>query len=1062
MAKPNAAAAAASSSAVEARAQVFDALQKEMDIASYAVGKSGHKVKRVPRNQQQQRNAKRKALDDADLEAMAVEADDDMTVNYVDVNGAATGGGGDTNNGNNNGRKKRLRGSRIAFDDVILKSMPLSKTIIPITRSKTTTSNDAPNANGDLLPSSTGLEQNERDEVLEEVAALGIELPDEVDFEDGEEDEDDDDIIENEEGEDDEDENEDEEVQEEPTSQITTTMKRSTKRVRISSSSEPSSSSNANGTERRLKVCKTGLVKPAGKRVLHRLKDFTSQRLAEKHGEAIGAHIMGMSETAVQKLRDVAKSAPGAPQVYSSLGMVFESMLKDVEGEDHQDGEGGNNDNSVAAADSNDEQGGDEENTNTNVAQKQLKRLQKRLELAQKAYGSYHVASLLCKRDHVLWERSGDAAIRVSRLYTDIIDQYSGDDGAAQSALATAGAGTSSNNAKTNPNDNPKKWRSDHKLWLEHALSAYQSSDNLRPPGVDIPCKLAQVHLSLGQYIDALTILTDLRTRSSGSTAAATSSERKLGRSEMEGSYPCWLLYSDVMMKIGFECHEWNAGTSTNQNYMFKRWLRKNSKEFDWKERRLQALCLALEAAAGSKSCSRLVKWMEERAKKFHLDQDKKEKENDANVGETDSSDKSKKKVVADEVENGSKETNAKKDEQASRPTTYAEEREKLLHLNKVELANFDRLTNAMNLVAGSHIFKNRMAARAAVIEKHRSAFKELAMQKFAPGKEQEQNEQPSDDESASGALPLQASCATIYDIASLLLRQCMQLRLFDVGLLVVQSVVSYSKERALRYERRLERDKEYEMLQNQGDGLVQTGFKYDKINFGSDDSDEEDFSTYISDDEDLKQSDVFQEMKDGKLPVDIKAMQAICMLGAGGQDFVALNYVEQAILSNELDSFDNGTIVNQGTGIDDPRWKSFSHTVDAPINNPFLLASISDLVTQKRMPRPLLHRVLGIFRRYLKLDSNEGLDQALSSLKALDKAHTLKILLAALKLLVDCARMDIAKLDQPGKNEVVTFEKAVTDSIFALKIITRFHHMLWNPQYADWSLPHASKEVSA
>jgi hypothetical protein len=50
---------------------------------------------------------------------------------------------------------------------------------------------------------------------------------------------------------------------------------------------------------------------------------------------------------------------------------------------------------------------------------------------------------------------------------------------------------------------------------------------------------------------------------------------------------------------------------------MFKRLLQQNSNDFDWRERRLQALCLALEAAAGSASYDKLIKWMRKRAKKY-------------------------------------------------------------------------------------------------------------------------------------------------------------------------------------------------------------------------------------------------------------------------------------------------------------------------------------------------------------------------------------------------------------------------------------------------------------
>jgi hypothetical protein len=122
-------------------------------------------------------------------------------------------------------------------------------------------------------------EENNRHELLQDVAALGIDLgPDEVDKIDFEGGDAEDDGSEYNESEDD---------------------IRDEKRAKASVA--------------RIKVSKTGLIKP-NKRVMHRMKDFTSQRMAQMHGEAIGAHTRGMSETAVQKLREVAKLAPGAPQ----------------------------------------------------------------------------------------------------------------------------------------------------------------------------------------------------------------------------------------------------------------------------------------------------------------------------------------------------------------------------------------------------------------------------------------------------------------------------------------------------------------------------------------------------------------------------------------------------------------------------------------------------------------------------------------------------------------------------------------------------------------------------
>ena len=49
--------------------------------------------------------------------------------------------------------------------------------------------------------------------------------------------------------------------------------------------------------------------------------------MAEQHGDALGAHVRGKPGLALRKLRRVAQVAPSAPQIYSSLGMVYEDML---------------------------------------------------------------------------------------------------------------------------------------------------------------------------------------------------------------------------------------------------------------------------------------------------------------------------------------------------------------------------------------------------------------------------------------------------------------------------------------------------------------------------------------------------------------------------------------------------------------------------------------------------------------------------------------------------------------------------------------------------------------
>ena len=110
----------AAAAAAAARAQVFNTLQAEMDLADYARGTSGQKVKRVPRNQILSRSAKRKALREADRMEMAIEVDDDVDASANDDVGESEdgddGGGAATTV-----KRKRLRGSKVAFQDVLSK-----------------------------------------------------------------------------------------------------------------------------------------------------------------------------------------------------------------------------------------------------------------------------------------------------------------------------------------------------------------------------------------------------------------------------------------------------------------------------------------------------------------------------------------------------------------------------------------------------------------------------------------------------------------------------------------------------------------------------------------------------------------------------------------------------------------------------------------------------------------------------------------------------------------------------------------------------------------------------
>lgn len=65
-------------------------------------------------------------------------------------------------------------------------------------------------------------------------------------------------------------------------------------------------------------------------RTMYRLKNFSSQKLAEKHGDALGAHARGQYQQAIAKLSEVASAAPIAPQVSvldSSLSLFLSHMV---------------------------------------------------------------------------------------------------------------------------------------------------------------------------------------------------------------------------------------------------------------------------------------------------------------------------------------------------------------------------------------------------------------------------------------------------------------------------------------------------------------------------------------------------------------------------------------------------------------------------------------------------------------------------------------------------------------------------------------------------------------
>lgn len=552
-------------------------------------------------------------------------------------------------------------------------------------------------------------------------------------------------------------------------------------------------------------------------KTMYRLRNFSSQRMAEKHGDALGAHARGLNKTAVDKLQQVASAAPVAPQVYSSLGLVYENMLRDK---------------AIIL-----------NNSNIDVQ----KVLTEQLILAKKTFASYHVAAVLCKMDYSLWVRAGDAATMIAHLHKSYLrlpqfipkrpnlDDLISDEMQTDESQAGNFKFHKSNLLskidlppviKTN-NDYISYHIKEYTRWLEEAKEDYQTADNQRPPGIAVPAKLAKTHLDLGNLIEALTILTDLKNSSQDEIANNLRLENR-SRTELEHSHQVWVLYADLMLAVGHECHKWNDGDQSTENYMLRRWLRKFSQSFDWKERRLQALCFALEAAAGSKSCTGILKYIKQRmalkrwAVQENYEAELKTHRDQPNINTDDSVDDFSNTAPEIQVNDILKESGSADDPDVNSSALdlieshFQSERKELLDKNKKELSVFDEESKTAAEFPGSHDALERANQRALLIQAHKNSILGLAgkfhQKRVNFVKEQTKN---NINESYRDDLVMSSGCATVFNIASELLQLLLSMELFPGGRLVIEAVSSYIKERADRFDnrRKQQTDKEISVL---------------------------------------------------------------------------------------------------------------------------------------------------------------------------------------------------------------------------------------------------------
>jgi hypothetical protein len=687
------------------------------------------------------------------------------------------------------------------------------------------------------------------------------------------------------------------------------------------------------------------------KRRVTRMRNFKSHRLAERHGAALDAHARGHHRQALVKLKQIARGAPSAPQVYSSLGMVYSDMLRETQrkrnnaldvGEETQaDVVGGEQieaDEARLESTMDSSQNGervDEEEETEDVDEAEQDAdvistdipdpaLAEQLELAKKAYGSYHIAAILCKKDFNFWLQAADMALEISDIHFQAI------------ALV--------------PDDQKEHHSAERMRWQGEAKNDFQTADVLRPPGIDVPCKLASVMMDLGHLSEALTILTDLKKRSSA----------KGGRSEFETSYKAWLLYADLMLRIGFECEEWNKGILSTTNYMFRRWLRKHSGTFDWQERRLQALVMALEAAAGSKSCEKLVIWLKNRFNSRMSSDVKITDELNLSLD-----------AMPQEVVDG--------DEQ------FEQEKALFVLKSKDELAAFDRTTTDMALLPGQEPFKERQKARCELVHQQQISLNvmhvEFHQKQGSDAIDKYTLTLPEPAVQKDELLPIAASLKSVCNIAFELMRHALNLDVFECGRLVGEATSTYLKERAHLIDKRLKIATD----SGRDQGLFASAFnsQADAAPL-HDQSDSEESFVFLSDDEEMEEergSSFLQSMRMGVLPPQLSVLYGLCLLGEGGKDFLAYKCIKSVdSVEQENDTWKAEPL----TGLTDynSKWISFRELSTAPLGRSALYFYIANTVCKVGKEKEMAARLAPMFAKQIQFMSESGLIAALKDEK--------------------------------------------------------------------------------
>ena len=367
----------------------FDALHQEMELVSYSISETGQSRRIMPRHLSIERTKKRRLLERQE-QTRETNNDHDEGSYVVEPSNAP----------------RKIRGPKAAAEDHVVEASL-------VFGAKPSLKLDA-------------IEDAEADEPDDDEVDDDDYDRDAVAPIDEEEDDDDDE----EEGNSDNDSNEDEDdVALEPNIEV----EEDKGEVDQTELFDVQSSKSLQGKKRNTSAMKFPNAKRKKTTRLQRLKNFKSMRMAEKHGAALGAHVQGKSDVAIQKLKQIAASAPLAPQIYSSLGMVYEDLLQESQKKGatltvNETNEDSNIQEKTMGDASNQTHINqdtylDLKNDDPDALQAMIhdKSVRDQLSLAKKAYGSYHVAAILYKRDYSLWLRAADSAYEISNIHTSIM-----------------------------------------------------------------------------------------------------------------------------------------------------------------------------------------------------------------------------------------------------------------------------------------------------------------------------------------------------------------------------------------------------------------------------------------------------------------------------------------------------------------------------------------------------------------------------------------------------------------------------------------------------------------